>query len=479
MNRTTAELEDQIRAVFAAQAAGVDEAASRSLLADGHAAPLTDRIHRRPPRGVRPLLAAAAAVAVVAAGAVAVVRSGDRDGDGLGPSDTVALHTGPALLLPGETVLSADPLVVQAPLGPEPAFDTAPLGTELRFEPVTSLDDPDVRDRLDALQAEVADMRAEIPEAAALTVPKVTVSGWLDDNLWLTTVADRPIPAGESVSDLEADVWRYSWTWFEDGSAVFETPAAPVAATSLDGIAQPTGTAEVFGRGVAGSFPTGPIYVSRLPATVAVVSYTDADQRYWVRPRGGVAAFPAVLNRSETYTIRAYAADGTVLGEESGDNTQGNAPLTYLADPGEPLLPVPTLDEQGQPIEIMGRGRPLILVYGASWCTPCQTGIAEATAAIDALGDTVDVYAVPFQTDGTDAWPQLVAWHHPRIRFDTTPVEQRHRDGVATPLDVDGVPTVLVVGADGVVLARYLGFEDLASELAGLGLTPPPPALGS
>lgn len=468
MNRPTAELEDQIRAVFAAQAVGVDEAAARSLLAHGpDATPVTDRVQRHAPRGVRPMLAAAAAVAVVAAGAVAVVRS--SDGDGPAPSDTVALHTGPALVLPGETVLSADPLVMQAPLGPEPAFDLTPLGTELEFTPVTSLDDPDVRDALAALDAEVAEMREDIPEAAELTVPKVTVSGWLAGKLWLTVVADRPIPAGEPITNPEADVWRYSWTWFGEGSSVFGTPGAPVAATSVDGMAPPTETVDVFDQGVAGSFPTGPIYVSRLPAAVAVVSYTDADQRFWERPRGGVAAFPAVVNRIATYTIRAYAADGTVLGEVSGDDTLAD---TSSADPGETLLPVPALDERGRPVEIMGKGRPVILVYGASWCRPCQDEIADATAAIDALGDTVDVYAVPYQTDGTDAWPQLDAWQHPRIRFDITAEESPHREGVATPVDIDGVPAVLVVGADGVVLGR-LGFQNLASELAGLGLTPP------
>lgn len=469
MNRTTAELEDQIRAVFASQAAGVDEAATRSRLGHGPGAPVKDRSRPQASREVRPLLAVAAAVAVVAAGAVAFVRS--DGGDGPGPSDGVALHTGPALVLPDETVLNADPLVVQAPLGPEPAFDTAPLGTELRFEPVTSLDDPDVRTRLDALDAQFADMRTAIPEAGELTVPKVTVSGWLDGKLWLTAVADRPIPDSEPVTDLEADVWRYSFVSFEDGSAVFETPAAPVLSTSLDGIAQPTGTADLFGRGVAGAFPTGPIYVSRLAATVAVVSYTDPDQRYWERPRGGVAAFPATLGRSDTYTIRAYAADGTVLGQVSGDDTEADPSPTDLA--GASLRPVPTFDEQGQPIEILGTGRPVILVYGASWCAPCQNEIADATAAIDALGDTVDVYAVPYLTDGTDAWPLLDTWHHPRIRFvESTPAENQHREGVATPLDIGGVPAVLVVGADGVILGR-VGFEDLATELAGLGLSPP------
>lgn len=64
-------------------------------------------------------------------------------------------------------------------------------------------------------------------------------------------------------------------------------------------------------------------------------------------------------------------------------------------------------------------------------------------------------------------------WHHPRIRFvGSAPVEDRHRDGVASPLDIDGVPAVLVVGADDVILGRF-GFQDVAAELAGLGLTPP------
>lgn len=170
--------------------------------------------------------------------------------------------------------------------------------------------------------------------------------------------------------------------------------------------------------------------------------------------------------------MRAYSADGTVIGEQSGDSGPATDPR-YLADVGERLLAVPTFDERDQPVTLGAAGRATILVYGASWCAPCQDHLAEAMSALDALGGTVDVYAVPFAEREPGAWPQLVGWHHPRIRFDLPVPAPPGRDGAAYPMDIDGVPTVLVIGADGVILAQ-LGFEDLGSKLAELGLSPPP-----
>ncbi len=488
MNRTTAELEDQIRAVFAAQARGIDEQTERSRLDSGDSAlwaapPAIDStehvllldpiraVRRPPPR--RSALTVAAALVVAATGIAAVSRVGGHGPEATVPATGTSVS---ALVLAGETVLGTDPLVVQAPLGPDPTFDPSVLGTELRFEPVTSLDEAVVRARLDNLAAGIAALRSSDPEAAGLFVPKVTVTGWLDGKLWLTTVADRPAPPADSDADPSVTVHRYSWTSFEDGSTVLETPAPTVDGDSVEGIALPESAADPFaaGGGVAVASPTGPVFVNHLPRSVAVVSYGDADRRWWIRPRGGVAAFPADLLPGEHYTVRAYAADGTVLTEQGGDNTLASSPLEDPADPGELLLPVPTEDEHGQPVDLGGSGRPVILVYGGSWCAPCERGIADVTAVLDALGDTVDIYAVPSPSDAADAWPQLDAWHHPRIRFTDPGVQTPVEVGTASPLYVKGVPSVLVIGADGVVLAR-LGFENLADELAGLGLSPPPP----
>ncbi len=491
MNRSTAELEDRIRAVFAAQAGAIDELAAQSPkgraglgVHDGqyraeerHLLVVPDQAVARPKVPRRRLaLGAAAALALVATGVV-TVRNRQATTDAVDPADTLAVVTGPALTLPGDEVLSADPLVVQAPLGPTPSFDTSALGDELRFDPVDSLADPAVKARLDGLAAEVDGLRSSVPEAAGLRVPKTTVIGWLDGKLWLSTVAERPIPAGEAVDDPRATALRYSWVSFEDGSAVFETPGAAVAADSVEGIALSRNSADPFARGVAGAFPTRPpLYVDRLPSAVAVVSYADADQRWWVRPRGGVAAFPAQLTRNETYTMRAYSADGTVIGEQSGDSGPAADPR-YLAEVGERLLAVPTFDEHDQPVTLGAAGRPTILLYGGSWCPPCQDHLAEVVSTLDALGDTVDVYAVPFAEQEPGTWPQLAAWHYPRIRFQLPVPATPGRDGTAYPMDIDSVPTVLVIGADGVILGR-LGFEDLGSKLAELGLSPPPQGAG-
>lgn len=76
-------------------------------------------------------LAVAAAVAVVVAGGAYAVTQIVSD-------DTVNVAAGMDYVLPGETVLSTDPLIVSAAPGLEPLFDTSELGVEVVWQPAES-----------------------------------------------------------------------------------------------------------------------------------------------------------------------------------------------------------------------------------------------------------------------------------------------------------------------------------------------------
>lgn len=107
--------------------------------------------------------------------------------------------------------------------------------------------------------------------------------------------------------------------------------------------------------------------------------------------------------------------------------------------------------ETGEAARWDADGRPLVINFWASWCTPCRAEMPAFEQVHQQLGDRVAIVGVTDETDHGDA------------------AGAAERAGVSYPLLVDveqtllidlaisGLPGTVFVDADGTVLGRHLG----------------------
>jgi thiol-disulfide isomerase/thioredoxin len=153
----------------------------------------------------------------------------------------------------------------------------------------------------------------------------------------------------------------------------------------------------------------------------------------------------------------------------SGAGGLGDGALQTVADPGDrrpaPELSVPSL-RGTETVTLDGRDKPVILNFWASWCEPCKR---ETPALIEFhnLRPDVDVVGVAVNDRTADS-----------IRFaDKLAIPYQlgsDRSGdAAARFDVSGLPTTLVIDADGRVAAVFPGEIDreqlvaFADQIAG------------
>lgn len=280
-------------------------------------APDWDRVRRdsaRTPsttRG-RERLALVAAVALLAVGGagIALARPSVSTGT-IGPTQSTA-----SFVLPGEQVVSENPLVVMAASGPEPRFDTAALGSEVAIQPIT-VDRVDLDAVIDSAVNLVTETRSGQGE-----VRKVTVVGAMDGQPILIVVIDGPNLDGVNGAGVD-DNLRASWLVTPYGAS---GGGDLVEETSLELIEPARPDGDVTDE-PGYDYPDGPVWWDRLPATVSVVALTvhtgSADGNddgtelketlSWQRVRGGVFVVPVDLARSDRFTVEALDADGEVV----------------------------------------------------------------------------------------------------------------------------------------------------------------------
>ncbi len=243
------------------------------------------------------LLAAAAAVIAIGAGGIALTTISD-------PSPNQISATKPNYVLPGEIILSEDPLTVLGALGPEPKFDTSELGREIAFEPVEELD-PELIEFMDHSglgSSPFADVHAI----------KIVALGTMEGQPWMVLITDEPNTPAFGDESPDANVRSRLLMSPDGGSGTGDI----VPVDSLELIVSPTieQNGPVMGSGWSAGPSMGWAHVSFMPAGTAVVSYTDDQQRLWMRPRSGAAVFPAEFEDGESFKVRAFDADGVLIG---------------------------------------------------------------------------------------------------------------------------------------------------------------------
>lgn len=160
----------------------------------------------------------------------------------------------------------------------------------------------------------------------------------------------------------------------------------------------------------------------------------------WLATRPLGAPPDAASVASGFYPIGS-ATQGTAIGQR--------APAVARAANGTPLLT--NLD--GAAIDLSDyAGRPVWIVFWASWCTPCQEEVADIRATYDAhRQDRLVVLAVDVQEPGASVRDYAEAHDIDyEIGLDAT-------GAVRDSFGAWGLPAHFFLDADGIVRDRYLG----------------------
>lgn len=125
---------------------------------------------------------------------------------------------------------------------------------------------------------------------------------------------------------------------------------------------------------------------------------------------------------------------------------------SQLVGKAAPEFTLPPLDEEAQSFTRaeLAQGRPTVINFFASWCTPCRVE-HPTLQAMAARGD-ITLYGIDYKDDPEKARAFLDELGNPFGRIN------EDRDGrVAIDFGVTGVPETFVVDGNGVIKAHYAG----------------------
>lgn len=168
--------------------------------------------------------------------------------------------------------------------------------------------------------------------------------------------------------------------------------------------------------------------------------------------------------------MAAALAGGLVLGLGGTGGAAAPVRLAAFSLPGvgpsgaQPAAPVT------YPLTGAAAGRPVVLVFFASWCIECRADlpvVARVAAAEARAGNRAVFLAI----DGNDAPARGWAFAHQRgVRF---PIADDEREQVANQLRLTGLPSTAVVDAQGQVVRRFTGLVSAATLEAAVAQVAP------
>jgi cytochrome c biogenesis protein CcmG/thiol:disulfide interchange protein DsbE len=131
-------------------------------------------------------------------------------------------------------------------------------------------------------------------------------------------------------------------------------------------------------------------------------------------------------------------------------------------DQAAPELPSQVL--QGPRVEIASlRGRPALVNFWASWCTPCREEAPALERVSRALGGRASVVGVDWN-DTTQNANEFIREH--RLTY---PILRDGSGEVANDFGLSGLPTTFVLDGDGRIVRTLRGPQTVSSLREGLG----------
>lgn len=152
-----------------------------------------------------------------------------------------------------------------------------------------------------------------------------------------------------------------------------------------------------------------------------------------------------------------------------------------LGIPGAMAGDFNTTDINGEPIKLADfKGQYLLIDFWASWCVPCRKGnphLLKQYAKYKSKG--LEILGVSDDDRDHDAWKKAVekdqigVWRHVLRGFKIDMSNGNYKlldDGISGGYNISSLPTKILVGPDGVIIARFGGGggtdEDMDNKLA-------------
>jgi thiol-disulfide isomerase/thioredoxin len=116
-------------------------------------------------------------------------------------------------------------------------------------------------------------------------------------------------------------------------------------------------------------------------------------------------------------------------------------------------------DLEGRTVSLAGlRGKPVVVDFWATWCTPCEFQIPILNEVHERYGDRVEIVGVAVDVDGRDVVAPFAEERAIAYRVVLGDEELAQKYGAR------GFPSLYVVGKDGNILLSHVGVID-AEEL--------------
>ena len=198
---------------------------------------------------------------------------------------------------------------------------------------------------------------------------------------------------------------------------------------------------------------------SRPPTHGLIGPFTGRHLVILVATVAGVTALILVLfqpvgDPGRGSEVPAPGASFFLFGEEGTGLAVGQRPPELVNDAGAPLT-----DLDGQPVRLDDYiGRPVWIVFWASWCPPCQAETPDIQRAYEAYaGDGLEVIAINVEEP-----PEEIRAYAETYGL-TYPIALDPDASVFRRFGVFGLPTHYFIGPDGIIRDRWFGPLTLAS----------------